>query len=182
MAKLNEQTSLNSKTPWLNADGTKKTDNEIEKLGTSWSLETWNQYLDSSVGSLEDSRLSFVPNMDTDEILEKSTVIDYLENGKYYEDIETALVFALFHLSKTERAVIRGSFWMMLSDKEIAKALNKSHQNVRYLKSTAIKKLRSILSSEDLLHEISQLKSSDRFKTVLSFKKHRITEETLTLS
>ena len=171
-----------NKTPWLNADGTKKTDEQIEEQGKNWSLETWNLYLDSSVGTLEDTRLSFLPDMDTNEILEKSKVINYLENGRHYEDIETALVFALFHLSKTERAVIKGAFWMMLSDKEIAEKLNKTHENVRYLKSFAIKKLRKILASKKLAQEIFHLKEANRFKDVLLYKKQSITRDSLTLS
>ena len=169
---------INFKTPWLNFDGTKKTDAEIAKLGKSWSSETWNQYLDSEVGTLQDNKLQFVSAIN-DKILEKSTVINYLQDGRHYEELETALLLALSELSKTQRFIIKESFWKMTSNKKIAERLNKTQKNVGVLKSRAIKKLGQILSSQKLKDEISYLKSSGRMKTVITHKKQWIERNSL---
>jgi hypothetical protein len=58
-----------NKLPWLNEDGTKKTDAEIAQLGQSWSAQIWNEYLDSNTGTLRDDNLIFVSRV-TDETFE----------------------------------------------------------------------------------------------------------------
>lgn len=178
MAKLNEQTSLNPKTPWLNADGTKKSEEEIKELGKAWSSETWNEYLDSEVGTLRDDDLVFVPQV-TDDTYEKSTVLNFLNEGKHYEEIESALLIALSELSRTERFIIKESFWKMTNTKDIAERLGKSSNTIRVLKSRAIKKLGQILSSQKLRDEILYLKNSGRLKTAISHKKQWIERNSL---
>lgn len=178
MAKLNEQESLNPKTPWLNADGTKKSEEEIKELGKAWSSETWNLYLDSEVGTLRDDDLVFVPTV-TDNTYEKSTVLNFLHDGKHYEEIESALLIALSELSQTERFIIKESFWKMNSNKEIAERLGKTRKTVGVLKARAIKKLGQILSSQKLRDEILYLKSSGRLKKVISDKKQWVERNSL---
>lgn len=173
-----EQKVKSLKAPWLNDDGTRKSDEEISKIGKSWSFETWNQYLDSDVGTLRDDELMFVPTI-TDGTLEKSTVLHFLQEGKHYEEIETALLLALSLLTKTERFIIKESFWKITSNKEIAAILNKTQKNVGVLKSRAIKKLGKILSSQKLRKEISYLKNSGRLKTVISQKKQWVERNSL---
>lgn len=168
-------------TPWLNADGTKKTDKQIEELGKNWSPEIWNFYLDSNVGILKDTRLSFLSNMDTEEMLERSEVIEYLEDGQHYKKLEVALLLALTELSRAERVIIKKSFWNLNSDKEIAKDLNKTHKNIRVLKSRALQKLRKILASTKLKNNIETLKSNNRLEQIIYQEKQLIMSDSLTL-
>ena len=171
---------MKNRTPWLNRDGTQKTDREILKLGQRWTPEIWNRYLDSELGTLQDEELVFYENMDTEEILERATVLKYLQEGKNYDELEKALLLALYELSKSERIIIKESFWKMATDKEIAERLNKTHKNVRVLKSRAIKKLGTILGSKKLKGEILHLKNSNRFDTIISLKKQWIESDSLT--
>jgi RNA polymerase sigma factor (sigma-70 family) len=178
MSYLNEQTTKGPQVPWLNADGTKKSEDEIKELGKTWSSETWNQYLDSDVGTLRDDELVFVPTI-TDETLEKSTVLHFLQEGKHYEDLEAALLLSLSQLTKTERFIIKESFWKMTSNKEISEKLNKTQKNVGVLKSRAIKKLGRILSSKQLSSEISYLKEHDLLSSTIYWKRRWIKSDSL---
>jgi len=166
--------------PWLNADGTKKTDAEIEKSGRTWSSETWNRYLDSSVGTLRDDNLSFFHDMDTDEMSEKAIVIQCLNQGKYREELETALLIALDRLTNSEKFIIKESFWKGVHDKDIAKKMKSPHKSVRVLKSRALKKLGQILSGQQLKDEILHLKNSNLLSNVISLKKQWIQRDSLT--
>lgn len=167
-----------NKLPWLNEDGTKKTDAEIAQLGQSWSAQIWNEYLDSNTGTLRDDNLIFVSRV-TDETFEKSKVLNFLNEKDYYEEVETALLIALSELSKHERFIIKESFWKMNNNKEIAKGLGKSSNTVAVLKSRAIKKLGFTLSSQKLKNEISHLRQTGRLEKVISHKKQWIKRDSL---
>jgi len=97
--------------PWLKRDGSLKSDQEIAILGRKWSAETWNNYLEADIGIIEDEELSFFNDMDTETITERVEVLKFLQESKYYDDLEMALLIALAKLSKTERIIIRDSFW-----------------------------------------------------------------------
>lgn len=163
---------------WLNDDGTKKTDAEIAQLGQNWSAQTWDKYLDSSIGTLRDDNLIFISKI-TDETYERSEVLSFLNEKRHFEEIETALLIALSELSKNERFIIKEAFWKMNDNKEIAQGLGKSSNTVAVLKSRAIKKLGSILSSQKLKNEIYQLKNTGRLKKVISDKKQWIKRDSL---
>ena len=152
-------------TPWLNADGTKKTEKEIKELGKTWSSTTWNSYLDSEVGDLQDDRLTFFENMDTQDFSERSEVLKFLQDTKYYEGLETALSIVLDKLSPKERLIIRESFWKKSSDQEIAAKINSTHGSVRNLKHRAIKKIGKMLSSKELKEEVLDFKASKTRKS-----------------
>lgn len=174
MAKLNKQTSLKSKTPWLNTDGTKKTDREIAKLGEEWPPEIWNLYLESEVGTLADEHLVFYEDMDTDEILERSDVLRCLQDCRYHETLEAALLIALDQLSRTERTIITEAYWNQATDKEISKKLRKTQDNVRVLRSRAIKKLGHILVSPELKNRIFHFKNRENHQLQISQYKQRV--------
>jgi RNA polymerase sigma factor (sigma-70 family) len=178
MTNINKPKTKRTHTPWLNADGTKKSEEEIKELGKAWSSETWNLYLDSEVGTLRDDELLFVPTV-TDEILEKSAVLNLLQEGKHYEELETALLLALSQLTKAEKFIIRESFWKKSSNKEIAQRLNKTQKNVGVLKSRAIKKLGKILTSKQLKNEISYLKEHELLSNTIYWKRRWIKGDSL---
>jgi len=174
--KSNEPTS----TPWLNTDGSKKTDKEISQLGKSWSAETWSHYLDSSVGILNDESLVYFENMDTEMVYERAEVLNFLRDSKCYQSLEDALLVALEKLSTKERLIIRESFWQRLRDREIAIALNTTHSTVRNLKHRAIKKIGQFLTSQDVKKEVLALKRESLSSGLISKRKQWLNSELLT--
>ena len=118
--------------------------------------------------------------MDTETITERVEVLKFLQESKYYDDLEMALLIALAKLSKTERIIIRDSFWSMLSDQEIAQQISSTHSSVRNLKHRAIKKLGHALSSKSLKKEISKLNKNGTLIAVISKRKQWLTGDLLT--
>lgn len=171
--------SLNN-TPWLNADGTRKSDEEIELLGRSWSPNIWNRYLESEVGNLEDESLVFYGDMDTEEILERADVLKFLQEKQFHENVENALLVALSKLSKTEREIIKEVFWNKLTDNEASKKLNKPHLTIRVLKSRAVKKLGKILASKSFKAELAQLEELNQLENIIYQRKQWINSDSLT--
>lgn len=166
--------------PWLNADGSLKSDKEIAQLGKKWTAKTWNQYLDSNLGTLQDDELLFYENMDTEAMNERVEVLKFLQESKYYDILETALLIALAKLSKTERIIVRESFWMMATDQEVAKKIKSTNASVRNLKHRAIKKLGQFLPSKELKEEIIYLKRMDVLSSIISQRKQWLRGELLT--
>lgn len=120
--------------PWLDQNGKERPDSEISKLGKSWSTETWNNYLSSSVGEIEDENevLSFFENMDTDFVLERSLLINAIEERDKYDDFADGLALAISKLSRKEQSVIKASFWRNMSDHSIAKEINSTYAQFKF--------------------------------------------------
>ena len=145
--------------PWSNRDGTFKADEEIAELGKAWDLKTWNEYLKASVGTNEDMRLCFFPDMDTEFVLEKSMVLHILKKYKDYDGMETVLLLALDKLTAKQKTVLEYYFWKGMKGKDIAKALKISLATVRVYKFRAIKKLRELLPSKHFRMYLKHLKT-----------------------
>ena len=169
--------------PWCNKDGSFKSDEEIAELGKTWDSNTWEDYLKASVGTIEDLRLCFFPDMDTEFILERSAVLHILKNHKEYDGMEKVLLLALEKLTAKEKAVIECSFWQGMEDKEVAKALEIGHGTVRVHKSCAIKKLRKLLPSKSfriyLKHLKNNKKRQNNLQSVDFIKKSKDSEDEL---
>jgi RNA polymerase sigma factor (sigma-70 family) len=146
----------NTKIPWLNDDGTKKSDTEVSKLGESWSPDTWNSYLDSELGSLKDEELIFVPDMNSELMSQGFHLLNFLREHRQYVVIKDAFELSLNELSKAERWVIKKLFWENVSTRELADDLKTSTGNIRVIKSRAIQKLKKIIPSQEFKQKIKR--------------------------
>lgn len=172
MAKFTEQTSLNSKAPWLNPDGTKKSDKEISRISKTWTPEIWNQYLDSDIGTLQDDELVFIPDMNSELITHGSDLLEFLRENNHYEVIEDAFALAIDELSRAERKVIKKLFWEDIPTQQLATELGTSEGNIRVIKSRALQKLKSLLPSQKLKQKLARHKNQ---------RKQSVASETVTL-
>ena len=150
LSLVGEEEGASDTFPWLNGDGTVKSDEEIRRLGKDWSAETWDLYLRADVGTLDDDALCFFADMDTEFVLERHRVLDILKNREDYGGIRFALLLALDELSFMEKTVVEYSFWKGMEDRDIAEALGTTYGAVRVHKSHAVKKLGRILPSKRL--------------------------------
>ena len=148
-ARIGEGQNNNTlqKKTWLNKDGNLKSDPEITMLGKSWPQETWDRYLDETLGSLDNDELVFFPYMDTETMREGKKILDEIRERGDYPSLRFAFKVALDELSKSERAVIKGCFWEGQDTPQIASQLKKSCANVRMIKTRALRKIREILPS-----------------------------------
>ncbi len=149
--------SLNNK-PWLNADGTKKSEKEILKISKTWSPEVWNLYLDADVGTLQDEELVFIPDMNSELISQGAELLEYLRENQHYEIIKDAFDLALDELSRAERKVIKKLFWEDIPTQQLADELKTSEGNIRVIKSRALRKLQALLPSQEFKQKLTRHK------------------------
>lgn len=89
--------------------------------------------------------LTFVADMDTEEILEKGEILRFFQQRRYKPHLEAPLREALDGLPLKQMAVLHGIFWRSLTEKEVAREMNCTVNSVRILKSKGIKFLRKAL-------------------------------------
>ena len=153
-----------NETPWLNKDGSFKSDAEIIKLKKTWGKETWQRYLDADVGTVEDENLVFFPYMDTETMSEGSEFLAFLQRRRHHPNVHFALEMAFDGLSRAEKSVLEKYFWKEKTHSEIAKKLKISSSTVRVLKGRAIKKLKKILLSEKFTRKLHSKKRKGKSK------------------
>ena len=144
--------------PWLNKDGSCKSDAEIKILGKSWSQATWHKYLDVSVGTLKDDRLVFFPFMDTETIKDGKELLDYFQERNYYPNLRFAFKLAINELSKDEITILKGYFFKGKSIAQLANELNRTSENVRKIKNRALRKIKESLLSARFRKKLRLLK------------------------
>lgn len=137
--------------PWLNDDGSFKSDEEIQVLGKSWSAETWDSYLKVNVGDVEaeDKDLTFFPFVDTETVNFGAELLKSLRSQDEYENLPEAFEFALTYLSEREAQVIRMRYLKELSQDEIAERLGVGINSIKSFRRKGLKKLRHLLPSEE---------------------------------
>ena len=161
-----KRTLSNYERPWLNKDGSLKSDSEITRLGKTWSQEIWTRYLDTTVEPREEKKLAFFPYIDTGTMATKPQISDFLSCGEDFDsDMKFVLQKAIKDLSKREKQVVKGIFWKGKSPVVLAKELKINPSTVYTLKSTALVKLQKMLSSEVCLWKLNREKKG---KTRLS--------------
>ena len=127
--------------PWMNEDGTRKSDGEIKLLGQGWSADTWDRFLDADVGTLKDDSLVFFADMDKAFDLGQYDMADTSQGHGGYEHLKAALLLAMDELSPKERDVVACSFWKGMDDKDIAKKMGMATNAVWVNKSPCHEKI-----------------------------------------
>ncbi|POB14818.1 sigma factor-like helix-turn-helix DNA-binding protein [Halobacteriovorax sp. DA5] len=137
--------------PWLNDDGSFKSDEEIQTLGKNWSAETWDSYLKVNVGDVEaeDHDLVFFPFVDTETVNFGAELLKTLRTQDDYENLPEAFEFALTFLSDREAQVIRMRYLKELSQEEISERLGVGINSIKSFRRKGLKKLRHLLPSEE---------------------------------
>lgn len=137
--------------PWLNDDGSFKSDEEIQSLGKNWSAETWDSYLKVNVGDVEaeDHDLVFFPFVDTETVNFGAELLKTLRTQDDYENLPEAFEFALTFLSDREAQVIRMRYLKELSQEEISERLGVGINSIKSFRRKGLKKLRQLLPSEE---------------------------------
>jgi hypothetical protein len=152
---------LSSHFPWLNEDGSRKSDNEISELGQTWSAETWNRYLGEDIGQLDDDEMVFFPHVDTIAIHDGAELLDSLKEIDDYQKLRFAVPHAVDELSYKQKIVIKNIFWSNKTIEEVAIDLKMTNTSVRSLKYRAIKRLKEILPTEEFKEKLKAIAKTD---------------------
>ena len=148
---------MGGKRPWINDDGSRKSDAEISRLGQFWDEKTWEKFLDEEVGKITRSgRLA--RGVDLDEFSEDEFRIHKREFSHGVANLNLAAVFqaAFQGLNPKERFVLKRYFWDESKLKDIAEEMGISPSTVRTVKGRAVKKLNGILSSKEFVPKLAR--------------------------
>ncbi len=109
----------------------------------------WEQFLKScdraESAQQNKPRLDLRSNMDTEEIWEKSQVLQFFQNRELDPQVNMALSDAIDELPLIQGAVLRAIFWKGMAETEIAKKLKMNVMAIHQAKSRALKRLRHTL-------------------------------------
>ena len=147
-----------TKKPWLNSDGTLKSDDEVRELcGTS--EEMWENYLSQTIDH-ELGRNEVILEEATD-IEEKfsvqkhaSALMGYLEQEKTHHKAQVIKKLILEHLSRRERQVVQLIFLEGKTQVDTSSLLGISRASVRVYLNRSIDKIRKISKSKIEVNQI----------------------------
>ena len=146
--------------PWLNEDGTLKSDKEISRLGKSWNIQIWEEYLNFSTGVLDEQELVFFPYMNSQTMNNGNDLLEELREIQHYPVTQLALELAIDELKPLEQKIIKKLFWENVSSRELADEFKTTLGNIRVIKSRALNKLKKILPSKKLKKKLETHKSN----------------------
>ena len=144
--------------PWLNKDGSVKSDAELRKVGQQWPPSVWEAYLATlEVGRRKEDVLS-PAEMDTFSAEKCAGVLFSMASKKKYPLLKFALNASICMLSPRQKEVIVSHYWGGKTVAEIAASMGISQQSVRKTMKTALSKLRACLTSGSMLKQIMIIK------------------------
>lgn len=142
----------NQPCPWLNKDGSVKSDEQIKAVSQNWSLETWEQFLAATVNQ-EEAYQSELPIFVSDEILDSfpETIWEGKDSDRMDFIAKELRRICRDFLTPRQQHVIRSIFWEGLSERKIGELLGISRSSVKTLKARALEKIKKQILKEKIL-------------------------------
>ncbi len=140
--------------PWLNEDGSLKSDAELRQVGQQWPPRVWEAYLATlEVGRREEDVLP-PAKMDAFSTEKYAGMLFSMANHKKYRLLKFALNASISTLSPRQKEIIVSHYWGDKTVAELALSLGVTEQSVRKTIKTALAKLRVCLTNAPLLKQI----------------------------
>lgn len=133
--------------PWLNEDGSTKSDEELREISPNWGESVWEKYLSTfEVKQKEDSVLS--PSIiDTFSADECAGLLFSLASEEKHLFLKVALNVCIRELPPRQREIILGYYWDGKTVNEMAASMGISTQAVYKAMRVALAKLKASLTS-----------------------------------
>lgn len=150
MANLNTTQTLR---PWLNKNGTIKSDEQIKAISKTWSLETWEQFLSETIDQ-EESYQRELPAFVSDEILDSfpETIWEGKDSDRMDFIAKNLRRICRDYLTPRQQHIVRSTYWEGLSERKIGDLLGISRSSVKTMKNRALEKIKKQILTEKLLH------------------------------
>ena len=159
--------------PWLNEDGSVKSDAEIRKAGQQWPPSVWQKYL----ATLEVERRkedSVLPpyEMDMFSAEERISLVFSMAEEESYPLFKVVLNACIRELTPRQRNVIIGRYWKGKTITEIAASTGVSKQAVSKTMQKAMKNLKANLTDISFqrrvifVHKMTTLREGQKFMEV----------------
>lgn len=139
---------MNIEKPWLNADGSTKSEEEIKKICKTWKPRIWEEYLETfEVGQEELPMKPKIVESVMDSIDPKDLamgIFSYSEEPQL-SHFKPFVVKAIKTLTQKQYIVLKKIYWHQQSLAQIAQELGVSKSAVHCSHQAALKKLRQVI-------------------------------------
>ena len=134
-AKVNEK-------PWLNKNGSQRTEGEIKELCKDWSMEEWESYLSDTEPPARETTIFSPEIMDNYSAEEYANVAFAMASDEKYELLKTALRAAIKELTNKQQQTINMYYCDGLPVAEIARRMKVHRKTVDRTLASAVENLR----------------------------------------
>lgn len=132
---------------WLDNNGQMLTDENLKEVSKSWSAETWEQFLSSTVDRDMSSLETTVDNFE--ELLEQTSEgIAWGSSSKLPIAISRRIQEAMRLLTKQQKQILQLHFWGEMSERQIAQYMEISQQTVHVSKKSSLSKIKDFLEND----------------------------------
>ena len=134
--------------PWLNKDGTPKSDEDLKKNSPFWSKETWEAYLSTLEKEREEYLLSdprIIENFSAEAYARFLMSMDGTEKG--LDQLRVLAQTCLNQLSQRESEVLKKIFFEKKSERQIAEELGVSRNSIKSFKYRGLNKIKQTMRS-----------------------------------
>ena len=107
--------------PWLNVDGSSKSEEEIQMSCKDWCPEDWEEYLKTFEGELEEEVLEFPIKVEEYSFEDHKKFLDDTMSVNEFPMLESNLLEAMRELTLKQQIVLREYFWERRKMEEIRK-------------------------------------------------------------
>ena len=129
--------------PWLNEDGSVKSDAKIRKAGKNWPSSVWEKYLSTlEVGRREEDVLS-PAEMDALPTEAHISVMFAMASGEKHQMLSVVLDACIRELTPRQRSIIVGHYWEGKTITEMAANMGVSKQTVSKTMKKALANLKA---------------------------------------
>ena len=133
--------------PWLNEDGSTKSDEELREISSNWGDSVWEKYLSTfEVKQKEDSVLSSAI-VDSFSAEECAGLLFSLASEEKHRFLKVALNVCIRELPPRQREIILSYYWDGKTVAEMATSMGISTQAVYKAMRVALAKLKASLTS-----------------------------------
>lgn len=133
--------------PWLNDDGSIKSDAELREAGQNWPQSVWREYLATlEVGRREEYVLSS-SEMDTFSAEGCAGLLFSMASEERHHLLKVALNACILELTPRQRDIVIARYWKGKTITEIASATGTSKQSVSKTMKKALSEIKMHLTS-----------------------------------
>jgi len=153
--------------PWLNDDGSKKSEDQIKTDCKNWGVQLWEEYLQTQ--ETEQRELLFDNPAASDNYSQQAhdLHIKSIFDKDDYPGLQQKLIRLMGLLSEKQRSVLHLLFWENLSVIEIAELTGITRQSVYEIKRRALTQLGSLLVKST----VSSIKTNENVSPLTNLTK-----------
>jgi RNA polymerase sigma factor (sigma-70 family) len=133
--------------PWLNSDGTRKTDDELRALSKTWGPSIWEKYLESIEVAPTELLAHYGHSIEETAVEDGVRILFSLSSESMFPHLRAAVNVALSRLTPRQYEMLKLHFYERKSQPEIANILGISRSTVRDGIHAALQRMRTILGS-----------------------------------